>query len=152
MDELTVIMRSLGMSPTITELKTYMKDKGGKVSFADFLDIMHSHSKKESIPKELLEAFRGMDPQKRGTIPAKDLWHILVKWGEKLSAREGETVRHIFSIEHVHCAMITLTGNLGKQCKAILTQLNLFHFQWIKSSVRPTSNQMEWSTMKSLSR
>ena len=77
------------MSPTITELKAYMKDKGGKISFADFLDIMHSHTKKESIPKELLEAFRGMDPQKKGTIPAKDLWHILVKWGEKLSAREG---------------------------------------------------------------
>merc|ERR1719270_3163109 len=92
MDELTVIMRSLGMSPTITELKTYMKDKRGKDSFADFLDIMHSHTKKESIPKELLEAFRGMDPQKRGVIPAKDLWHILVKWGEKLSAREVDQI------------------------------------------------------------
>ena len=103
MDELTVIMRSLGMSPTITELKTYMKDKGGKVSFADFLDIMHSHTKKESVPKELLEAFRGMDPQKRGVIPAKDLWHILVKWGEKLSAREGQSKRNVFFIWHT-CA------------------------------------------------
>merc|ERR1712083_28876 len=83
MDELTIIMRSLGMSPTITELKNYMRDKGGKLAFADFLEIMHTHSKKESIPKELLEAFRGMDPSKKGTIPAKDLWHILVKWGEK---------------------------------------------------------------------
>merc|ERR1711992_406629 len=63
MDELTVIMRSLGMSPTITELKSYMRDKGGKISFADFLEIMHGHSKKESIPRELLDAFRGMDPQ-----------------------------------------------------------------------------------------
>ena len=90
MDELTVIMRSLGTSPTITELKSYLKDKGGKISFADFLDIMHSHTKKESIPKELVEAFRGMDPQRKGTIPAKDLWNILVKWGERLSPREGE--------------------------------------------------------------
>ena len=71
MDELTVIMRSLGMSPTITELKSYMRDKGGKISFADFLEIMHGHSKKESIPRELLEAFRGMDPQRKGYIPAK---------------------------------------------------------------------------------
>ena len=71
MDELTVIMRSLGMSPTITELKSYIRDKGGKISFADFLEIMHNHSKKESIPKELLEAFRGMDPQRKGYIPAK---------------------------------------------------------------------------------
>merc|ERR1712126_524837 len=53
MDELTVIMRSLGMSPTITELKSYMRDKKGKLSFADFLEIMHNHSKKERIPKEL---------------------------------------------------------------------------------------------------
>merc|ERR1712079_152216 len=90
MDELTVIMRSLGMSPTITELKAFMKDKGGKISFADFLDVMHSHTKKESIPKELIEAFQGMDPQRKGTIPAKDLWNILVKWGERLSPREGE--------------------------------------------------------------
>merc|ERR1719516_351499 len=88
MDELTVIMRSLGMSPTITELKSYMRDKKGKLSFADFLEIMHNHSKKERIPKELLEAFRGMDPGRRGYIPAKDLWHILAKWGEKLSTRE----------------------------------------------------------------
>merc|ERR1712123_116346 len=99
MDELTIIMRSLGMSPTITELKTYMKDKGGKLAFADFLEIMHTHSKKESIPKELLEAFRGMDRTKKGTIPAKDLWHILVKWGEKLSPRE---VDQIFREANIH--------------------------------------------------
>merc|ERR1711992_159358 len=91
-DELTVIMRSLGMSPTITELKSFMKDKGGKISFADFLDVMHTHTKKESIPKELIEAFRGMDPQRKGTIPAKDLWNILVKWGERLSPREVDQI------------------------------------------------------------
>ena len=43
----------------------------------------------ENIPKELVEAFRGMDPGRKGVIKAKDLWHILVKWGEKLSPREG---------------------------------------------------------------
>merc|ERR1739842_148 len=91
-DELRVIMRSLGMSPTITELKAFMKDKGGKISFADFLDVMHTHTKKESIPKELIEAFRGMDPQRKGTIPAKDLWNILVKWGERLSPREVDQI------------------------------------------------------------
>ena len=90
MDELTVIMRSLGVSPTIAELRAYMRQKGGKMAFADFLDVMHTHSGKESIPKELVDAFRGFDDKKRGSMPAKDLWHILVKWGEKLSPREGE--------------------------------------------------------------
>jgi len=88
MDELTVIMRSLNMSPTIAELRAYMKAKNGKLSFADFLDVMHQHSTKENVSKELTEAFKGMDPAGRGYIKSKDLWHILVKWGEKLSPRE----------------------------------------------------------------
>ena len=49
LDQLTVIMRSLGMSPTITELKGYMKDKMGRIAFADFLDIMHTHRWKPRI-------------------------------------------------------------------------------------------------------
>ena len=51
----------------------------------------------ENIPKELVEAFRGMDPGRKGVIKAKDLWHILVKWGERLSPREG-----IKLILHLH--------------------------------------------------
>ena len=90
MDELTVIMRSLNMSPTIAELRAYMKAKNGRLSFADFLDVLHQHSTKEDIPKELVEAFRGMDPGRKGYIKAKDLRHILVNWGEKLSQREGK--------------------------------------------------------------
>ena len=93
MDELTVIMRSLNMSPTIAELRAYMKAKNGKLSFADFLDVMHQHSTKENVSKELTEAFKGMDPAGRGYIKSKDLWHILVKWGEKLSPREGQYCR-----------------------------------------------------------
>ena len=49
MDELTVVMRSLNMSPTIAELRAYMKSKNGRMSFADFLDIMHQHSTKVGI-------------------------------------------------------------------------------------------------------
>jgi len=30
LDELTIIMRSLGLSPTIAELNKYMKDKGNE--------------------------------------------------------------------------------------------------------------------------
>ncbi len=90
MDELTVIMRSLGSAPTIAELREYMRQKGGKMTFADFLDVMHTHRDKESVPRELLDAFRGMDPARKGTMPARDLRNILVKWGEKLSPREGK--------------------------------------------------------------
>ena len=43
LEELTVIMRSLGTSPTSVELRDYMRQKGGKMSFPDFLDVMHTH-------------------------------------------------------------------------------------------------------------
>lgn len=36
LDELTIIMRSLGLSPTIAELNKYMKDKGKKYSNIQF--------------------------------------------------------------------------------------------------------------------
>ena len=68
-----------------------MKQKNGKMAFADFLDVMHTHSSKENLPKELLDAFKCYDTQKRGVIHAKDLRRILVKWGEQLSSKEGKT-------------------------------------------------------------
>ena len=80
----------LGMNPTKTELTAYMKQKNGKMAFADFLDVMHTHSSKENLPKELLDAFKCYDTQKRGVIHAKDLRRILVKWGEQLSSKEGK--------------------------------------------------------------
>lgn len=43
-DELCVIMRSLGLSPTIREITTYMKNYGNKMSFSDFLEVVHIHS------------------------------------------------------------------------------------------------------------
>jgi len=92
MNELAVIMRSLGMNPTKTELTTYMKGKNGKLAFADFLDVMHTHSSKENLPKELLDAFRCGDPQRKGVIPARDLRRILIKWGEKLSSKEVDQI------------------------------------------------------------
>lgn len=92
LDQLTVIMRSLGMSPTISELKKYFKEKGGKMSFPDFLDVMHKHSQVERIPDEILAAFKGHDPRGTGSIPARDLRHILLQWGERLSHKEVEQI------------------------------------------------------------
>ena len=50
---------------------------GGKMSFPDFLDVMHKHSQVENIPDEILKAFKGHDPKNTGSIPAKELKHIL---------------------------------------------------------------------------
>lgn len=81
-------MRSLGLSPTIQELTNYLKKKGGKMSFADFLEVMHQHSKVENLPDEVIAAFKASDPRNKGTIPARQLRHLLQNWGEGLSVRE----------------------------------------------------------------
>jgi len=92
LEELKEIMRSLGMSPTLSELEVYFKDKAGKISFADFLDIMHTHSVKEKIPQEIVDAFRANDWNRNGQIQTKDLKHILMKWGEELDGRQVEAL------------------------------------------------------------
>lgn len=89
LDELTIIMRSLGLSPTIAELNKYLKDKNGKMSFADFLEVMHQQTRAENLPKEVIDAFKAADNSRSGSIPARQLAHMLLHWGEKLSAKEG---------------------------------------------------------------
>ncbi|XP_074599035.1 calmodulin-like protein 4 [Brevipalpus obovatus] len=91
-DELALTMRSLGMSPTIPELQVYLKEKGGKLSFADFLDVMHTHSMKEKLPDEVIEALRAWDRNRTGQISVRDLKHILCQWGEKLSSKEVDQI------------------------------------------------------------
>lgn len=59
------------------------------MSFADFLDVMHAHSRVEDLPREVVEAFRAADFGGRGAIPARQLRHMLLRWGEKLSTKEG---------------------------------------------------------------
>lgn len=81
-------MRSLGLSPTIQELTTYLKKKGGQMAFSDFLEVMHIHSKVENLPDEVVAAFKANDLQGKGNIPARQLRHLLQNWGEGLSVRE----------------------------------------------------------------
>lgn len=61
------------------------------MSFADFLDVMHQHSKVENLPDEVIEAFKAAMDNK-GTIPAKQLRHMLQNWGEGLSVREIDNI------------------------------------------------------------
>lgn len=68
------------------------------MSFPDFLDVMHKHSQVEKIPEEILAAFKGHDPRNTGSIPARDLRHILLQWGERLSHKEGKERKKIIII------------------------------------------------------
>lgn len=69
------------------------------MSFADFLEVMHVHSRAEDLPREVVNAFKAADTQGRGVIPAKQLRHMLQNWGECLSSKE---IDRIFREANVH--------------------------------------------------
>ena len=71
---------------------------GGKMSFPEFLKVMHKQSQVEEVPREVVEAFKAGDPHRRGVVSATHLRHLLVHWGEQLSPREGKSsLTHRFS-------------------------------------------------------
>lgn len=63
-DEICVIMRSLGLSPTIKEVTAYMKKYNNKMNFSDFLEVVHSHSRGKYYfyknPCAMLPIFRNL--------------------------------------------------------------------------------------------
>lgn len=65
------------------------------MSFADFLEAMHIQTTAEKLPKEVIEAFRAADSLRTGTIPARQLAQILLRWGEQLSSKEGKPFIHL---------------------------------------------------------
>ncbi|XP_054161825.1 calmodulin-like [Oppia nitens] len=91
-DELKTIMRSLAMSPTLPELKQYFQSKGGKLSFADFLDVMHTHSVKEKVIQEVMDAFRASDGNRNGTINGRHIRHYLMDCGETIDEKLFDAV------------------------------------------------------------
>ena len=60
-----------------------------KIDFAAFLDIMHDHSTKENAIKEIMEAFRAQDTDKKGYVSVQEARHILTQLGDGLSRHEG---------------------------------------------------------------
>lgn len=62
------------------------------MTFADFLEIMHVHSRLEKLPTEVIDAFKAADPQGKGVISAKELRHLLQDWGECLSPKEVDKI------------------------------------------------------------
>lgn len=62
------------------------------MSFADFLEVMHVHSRAEDLPREIVNAFKAADTEGKGVITAKHLRHLLQNWGECLSAKEVDRI------------------------------------------------------------
>ena len=64
-----------------------------KIEFASFLEAMHDHSQVENPEKELLNAFKSHDRERRGYVNASEVQHIMLSMGERLSRQEGKEIR-----------------------------------------------------------
>ncbi len=49
---------------------------------------MHSHSVKEKVSQEVMDAFRASDWHRSGTITVGDLRHYLVRCGESIDRKD----------------------------------------------------------------
>lgn len=62
------------------------------MTFADFLEVMHIHSRSEDLPRQVVAAFKAGDAEGKGVITARHLRHLLENWGECLSTKEVDRI------------------------------------------------------------
>ena len=68
------------------------------MSFADLLEIMYTHSKKENLPNEILDAFAISNSSttsrdsKNKQVSVKYLRHLFENWGERLTPKEVDRI------------------------------------------------------------
>lgn len=93
--DLSIIMRSLGYSPTREEIIKYFRKYvtgDGQLDFASFLEVMHDHCSVENCQRELQEALEAQDVGKTGFVDATQVYTILTSIGEQLSRTEVDTL------------------------------------------------------------
>ena len=89
-EQVLVVMRSLGQSPTVREVNRLLaKADKTKITFPEFLELMWQFTQKPRNPEqEIYTGFQMYDKDKTGRVSVKDLRHILTRTGEKLSSEE----------------------------------------------------------------
>jgi Ca2+-binding protein (EF-Hand superfamily) len=92
--ELGDLIRSLGQNPTEAELEDIIKevdaDRNGTIDFPEFLALMARKMRATESAEELIEAFKVFDKDGDGLIPAAEMRHLMLNFGEKLAPHEVE--------------------------------------------------------------
>ncbi|KAF4634399.1 hypothetical protein G7Y89_g3712 [Cudoniella acicularis] len=94
--ELGDVMRSLGQSPSESELQDIVDegdiDKDGTIDFTEFLLMMASKSKDVDPEEELRAAFNVFDRDHNGVISAAELREVMISLGETLTPAELDEI------------------------------------------------------------
>mmetsp|Transcript_118251 Transcript_118251/g.295062 ORF Transcript_118251/g.295062 Transcript_118251/m.295062 type:complete len:166 (-) Transcript_118251:70-567(-) len=92
--ELGIVMRSLGKRPTPDELKAMIaevdENGSGRIEFAEFLKILAIKLQEVDSVEEMREAFMVFDRDKSGSVSAGELKHVMNNLGEQVTNEEVE--------------------------------------------------------------
>lgn len=90
--ELKVAIRALGFEPKKEEIKKMIadidKESTGKISYAEFLQLMTVKMSEKDSNDEIIKAFRLFDDDDTGTISFKNLQRVAKELGENLTDEE----------------------------------------------------------------
>ena len=94
--ELGYVLKSQGFNLTNQELIEMIADvdenEDDKISFEEFLILMHSRLKKADIENELNEAFNAYDKNGKGIISVKEFKRIINTLGDKICDEEVDEI------------------------------------------------------------
>ena len=94
--ELTTVMKSLGLSPSETEIADLMnevdQDGNHEIDFEEFLTLMVRQSDSRDSVQEIIEAFKVFDKNGDGYISLSELKQVFNSIGENLSDEEMEAM------------------------------------------------------------
>ena len=92
LEEMIIIFRAMGQTPTEAEVETIKKEAefegSGKVDLQNCVSVYAKYRKNPITEKEILNAFEELDEKKKGLISAKRLKHLISTCGENLSDEE----------------------------------------------------------------
>merc|ERR1719198_331074 len=91
-DELAIVMKSLGRCPSREELQIMIdevdEDGSGKIEFPEFLKLMSARINDGDTVEEMREAFLVFDRDRSGSVTAAELKHVMNNFGETVTDEE----------------------------------------------------------------
>ena len=92
LDEMIIIFRAMGQTPTEADVETMKKEAdfegSGKTDLNTCIAVYTKYRKNPITETEILNAFEELDEKKKGQISGKRLRHLISTCGENLSEEE----------------------------------------------------------------
>ena len=91
--ELAVVLRSVGLDPTLNEIRQFVLEIDGErhtglIQFDEFVRVAQKLRARPNTDDDLQLAFDSFDKEKTGYISAAELQHVLTGVGDKMTDKE----------------------------------------------------------------